>query len=514
MKIKKPLIIVSTILLLGVVSLFLFADRWAENILSDKIKEISFLEFDSIELNLAKGKLSLFHAKVNLPSLTASANKVSADGINIFQLIAKDKVVIDNIDLNQLKINYFTNQKSTGASNKSELNTIPEVLVKNLIISESKAALFTSQDLKRLSLNFSLTMENITNNDVVNPYQIVNKINALEANNLVYLSKNNLYKSGIKSLELLNNNLQADSIYLTCNFEKYELGRHVRHEIDWYNLHIDSVSFSMSTLERLIKHHETTSVKIYKPNLLVFRDKRLPFPKGKKGKLLKEILNESSFSAGIDSIEIINGKISYQEYVKSGDGPGEVVFDKLNATIENLYTYNKRHDKPPRLRANTALYNQSTLYADVIFPLDKAQSTVVKGHLMPMKLDEFNKMLKYVAFTELEEGYLDSLSFEFSYTDNSSRGQMRFGYHDLKIDFLHEDNTRSNGFFNELRGFVANTFVVNKNNPESGGKFRIGEIKADRNPEKSMFNFWWESILSGFRSSTGVKPPDEKINTN
>ncbi|MEP2771875.1 MAG: hypothetical protein ABJH05_06985 [Fulvivirga sp.] len=514
MKLKKYLIIIAAILFSGALILFLFSDKWAEKILSSKISEVSFLSYDSLQLNLADGKLSLYNANIALPTLSTTIGKVSAEGISIFQLIANDKIIIEDIDFTGVDFNYYSYRKSQEASDKSSLSSLPKVLIKSLKIVNSEAAWHSSKDKKRLAFNFGLTLNNINQDDVKDPYRIASKVTQLKAINLIYITKDGLYNSGVKTLQLQNRSLKADSIYLMCNFEKYELGRYVRHEIDWYNLHIDSVAFALTNMEKLFKHHEASSITIYNPELLVFRDKRLPFPEGKKGKLLKDLLHESKFSIGIDAIEVNNGKITYQEYVKSGDGPGEVIFDRLNATFENLYTYDKKHNVKPRLKAKTALYGQSTLYADVSFPLDRGQQTIVKGYMMPMQLVEFNQMLKYVAFTELEDGQLDSLSFAFTYGDSTSKGNMNFGYTDLKIDFLNKQDAETGGFFNELKGFVANTLVVNSDNPRPNGKFSVGEIHAERNFEKSMFNFWWKSVLSGFRSSTGVKAAEEKIDSD
>ncbi|WP_185152465.1 hypothetical protein, partial [Fulvivirga aurantia] len=179
--------------------------------------------------------------------------------------------------------------------------------------------------------------------------------------------------------------------------------------------------------------------------LQVFRDKRLPFPDNQRPKLLKELLATSNFSFGVDSILLNEATIIYEEFVKKAEGPGRVSFDNLSGSISHLYTYDKKQDTPPRMVAKCNLLNTSRFYADISFPLSQTQPTIVKGKLEPMDLTEFNQMMKYVAFTEIEEGQLKSLDFEFIYDQTESNGKMNFAYEGLKIDFLNKDDSKTGG---------------------------------------------------------------------
>ncbi|MEX2485387.1 MAG: hypothetical protein WED10_12525, partial [Brumimicrobium sp.] len=43
------------------------------------------------------------------------------------------------------------------------------------------------------------------------------------------------------------------------------------------------------------------------------------------------------------------------------------------------------------------------------------------------------------------------------------------------------------------------------------GIFKIGDIDQDRLTNKSMFNYWWVSLQSGFLSTLGVTAEKQKI---
>jgi len=507
MKIKKLLVIALSILALGAITILLFANNWAEKALNEQISSISGIKYDSLDINIADKEITLYNTSINIPTVSASIDRISADGLSIYQIIANDKISLSTLNLEGVSLEYKPGNENAIES-KSKM---PDFIIDRLELNKGNAIITTPKN-NQAAFKFDIGISNIDKDDLKNSMLIANKIEFAEIRDLIYTTSNHYYNAGARLIQLEKNIIGLDSVYVKSNFEKYELGRHVGHEIDWYDFQSDSILISVKNMEQLINQHEAEAVVIHNPTFIAFRDKRLPFPEGKRGKLLKEILANSKYSFGIDLLEIKGGKATYQEYVKSGDGPGEVTFEQFNATFENLYTYDKQFDKQPRLKARTLLYGKSTLFADISFPLRKSQPTFVTGVLHAMDLRHFNHMLKYVAFTELEEGTLDSLTFNFSYTSNTSEGQMHFGYKDLKIDFLNKHDAKTGGFLNELKGFVANTFVVRRNNPETHGKFRVGEISAQRKVEKSMFNFWWQSILSGFRSSTGVQPAEEKIN--
>lgn len=113
-------------------------------------------------------------------------------------------------------------------------------------------------------------------------------------------------------------------------------------------------------------------------------------------------------------------------------------------------------------------------------------------------------MLIPAAFTQIESGWLQNLDFEFTYGNDQSEGIMNFEYENLKIHTLKKKNVEKNPL-QAVKTFIANTFVIKTDNLQSDKNFRQGEIQFERNKKKSIFNYWWKSLLSGFKSSTGIK---------
>lgn len=514
MKLKYIGIGITAILIVSVTALLIFGESWAEKKLKDEIGKIKNLQYESVDINMADKQITLAGIEYHTNRSKIEVDSLSINGIDIYYVLFANTIKVKNLHLLGVKIDY-TFPKVLQA-NKSMPMQLPKFRIEQLTISNSLINFYNEQGKTPFAhTSFDISIQDIDRQAVNNPVAILNKITQIDIKNTTFDTQDGLYQIGLSQLHYAKNKkLVADSIFVQCKQGKYELGHYIGHEVNWIKLSIDSMVLPSPDLKKLALERRTSVIQLFQPDLLVFLDKRLPFPESKRPNLLKEMLATSTYSFGIDSIRIQNANIAYEEYIKKADGPGRISFNQLDGVVENLYTYDQKSTNPPRLRANCNLLNSSKLYADISFPLSEKGNTIVKGKLEPMDLTLFNQMMKYVAFTEIEQGHLNSLDFNFTYNSKMSHGKMNFAYENLKIDFLNKENAKSGGFFNEIKGFVANTFVVNEHNNNKTNKFRVGDIQYERNIKKSMFNFWWKSILSGFRSSTGIKPADEKIDNN
>lgn len=133
----------------------------------------------------------------------------------------------------------------------------------------------------------------------------------------------------------------------------------------------------------------------------------------------------------------------------------------------------------------------------------------VKGSLGPMDMITINAMLSKLMPVKIKSGQLDNLRFSFSGTSTHSEGEMQFEYTELNIELLEVDYWDSR-FTRNIMSSIGNTLIRNSN-PSNNGVFKIGEIKQDRNTTKSIFNYWWINLKSGFLSTLGVTVEKQKI---
>ncbi|MBA3900037.1 MAG: hypothetical protein H0X62_07485, partial [Bacteroidetes bacterium] len=239
-------------------------------------------------------------------------------------------------------------------------------------------------------------------------------------------------------------------------------------------------------------------------DLTAFRDKKqtdkpyhyLPFP--------QMALKNLELNIKIDSVNIQNAKIKYEEHSEITNKMGAVFFTKMNGTIYNITNDSLTYLTAPlaTMKLNTKLMGKIDLNVDFGFNLineygDHWFNGSVKGFDMTL----FNPVCEPLSAVSIRSGKVERIDFNVRLNDYVSDGTMTFIYSDLKIDLLDKVNSKNKKINKKVIGFLANSFVVKKSNPSGKREPRIGIVHYKRLKEKSMFHFWAKSLLSGVKST-------------
>ena len=92
-------------------------------------------------------------------------------------------------------------------------------------------------------------------------------------------------------------------------------------------------------------------------------------------------------------------------------------------------------------------------------------------------------------------GQLDELYFTTSSNATEAVGDIKIKYKDLEFKVLGKDRLKVNKFLTK----VGSLFIDNGSKADSKG-YRYGEIKTERDPTKSYFNYIWLQIKDGIIS--------------
>jgi hypothetical protein len=87
--------------------------------------------------------------------------------------------------------------------------------------------------------------------------------------------------------------------------------------------------------------------------------------------------------------------------------------------------------------------------------------------------------------------------------NNNGSGTVKLVYTDLSIEALKNegDGLKKRG----LLSFVANRFIIKKDNPLYEKDVRIGKAAFKRVPNKSFFNLVWKTTFTGAAETVGFK---------
>jgi len=196
--------------------------------------------------------------------------------------------------------------------------------------------------------------------------------------------------------------------------------------------------------------------------------------------------------------------MTYREYVPPALQPGKIFFTNLNVAGRNITndTAIIATDTLMRFYISSRLMDEGKMEVQLDFDLkSKTDNFRANGVVNAFDLTSLNPMLEHVAFVRVNSGENETLDFNFVANNQKAKGTMRFSYNKLQIRLIDKENLEEGGSGDGFTSFLANTFVVRRNNPNFLGWIREGEIYFTRDVNKSFFNFLAKSALSGISST-------------
>jgi hypothetical protein len=236
-----------------------------------------------------------------------------------------------------------------------------------------------------------------------------------------------------------------------------------------------------------------------------YLDKRLPADTSRRPLMPGQMIGGIRFPVCIDTVALTNGFASYEE--QTGDEPGRIFFDRMNATVTGFCT--PSFPAAPRpdldLRGTARLMGQAPMEAWFHFLAGHPRDTfAMQAAIGELELTAINPMLSKLMPVSILSGTASSTEILRMHANNTSaQGKLDFLHYGVAID-LHATQP---GTWNQIESWLvselANLFLAG-GNPNRDGKMRSGIIYFERDQSKGFFNYVWKSALSGIKSSVGV----------
>lgn len=325
--------------------------------------------------------------------------------------------------------------------------------------------------------------------------------------------------------------LNVDTLRIIPHYPKLTFGRKKGHETDRVEGVVPFVKLTglkLQYIDTLIFEAGNTDIQMY---LKIFRDKRLADHDVFKPLPIQQ-LQKLPFGLSLDTLRLIKSYVEYEEFAEDTDHAITVYFDDLAASIYNVNNDSKREDGETIVKARAKFMGEGELQLTTALPWKKGQNYHMKGSLKNFKFAKMNPVLEPIANMQVESGILEDLSFQFNYDLDNSKGEVELNYHDLKLVSFKDDEKlkkaeernkrRKNSRDPEdlrkdnLKTFIINAFIIRKNMDKNVPEDkRTGTVSFNRNPARSVFNYWWKSLFSGIKSAYNLdkfQPKDPKSN--
>ena len=519
---KVFLIFVITVLILAGAAAFIAPTFLADPLKKALTEEFSrqtdqdyTLDFSTLDIGILRRSISVDSIVVQPDSTSPhirhiAASSISINGIRWFSLLNKPfpnfgSIVIDkpDVELYTRKVSGSTFSNS-GTASKEDLGE--SLATFNLFIKNGTGRIIKpdKQEVFRVD-NISVEARDVNVNELLDGSQLVFMDNLIVNGSGIRLSmEEKLYEitAGDFSFNKKSQYASINSFAVTPLAPKYRFSEIKNRQIDRIDVKVPKIELIGFDLDSLASQHfELDSLHIAGARMEVFRDKYKERPPGIHPKpLLHEAATATDFSFGLNTATISETNITYEEHKPPSDQTGSISFNDIEATIQNFRTKNHPAflNDSLKLDVEALFMNVSRMTLDVSYAtFDKQNSHTVDVTLDSFDPKEVGTMLQNVGFIKVEDGLVESLKAKYSLNSSMSSGSVNVLYRDLKVSILDKDNPDKNGLKQKVGDFIANTFVLKSDNVSEDP--RIGEINFEREIEKSIFAYWWKSLLDGIK---------------
>ena len=497
------LISLSSLLAIGLIG-GISLTTYVESKISDKIQSLhgstSFIDVSLLHRSIKMGDLkwNSAHDSINFNQHFVSLNRVSASGINLWQLLFHKNLIIDELIIDRGKIYY---DKSILWKNQERSNTdYRSLLIKHLSFS-SIDLLVKTNTTHNFSAQFGCTLTDIDLKiDSTHNLIYAAKTLEIEGKNIIINEHEGMYGGTIARLycNTKEQRILIDSAVLVPHFGKYEFAHQLGKQTDRVTLSIpkiliDGVGFTEIPDSSFV----ATKMQIESFNVVAFRDKRVPTLDEPLVPMPMESFLKFPHKVKIDSIVIANSMVAVEEIQEKGTKSSLITFEDINATLTG---FNNRPEVKGQehalLHATGLLMGEGKIDALFRLPLDGKSVYNAKGSISKMHFVKLNSAVEPLANIRIESGYLNELTFNFNYTEFVSKGALEINYQDLHLISLKKDHHSTN----EIRTLLLNALVKKNMTQSVTPSKRIGEIDIRRDRKRFIFNVWWKSIQGGLKS--------------
>ena len=521
---KKALFLVFILIFWFITSLYMIKKYYLVDMVHARIEETigEHIEndfqftFDNFTINLISRKITFSGFNLALINKTDTVGHFKGNVLIHLQgwknIIFDNQKNIKNIVLKESSIQYAQDYpliiKSKNEGDDQEIKITNVSAVGKLLLVKK----YNEQN-GRLTSDFNISVVlNYNSQDEFNIDDFIKQVTTFEVAAFHYYLPEGFYQVTISEVSFTDfDHILLKQVVLNPVDSRKTFSIKKKVATDYISVSIDSIqlfNFDKQINERIF----VDQIQVFQPSLDVFKDKNFPDSKEYTA-ILVDLLREMKTPVYVRRLKLSNMFIKYSELPIEAEESGELFFSEANATISNITNVKDSLQNLGNIfiEAEAKFYGEGMLKSTMSYQvLSNTGKFDIKGSLGSMNIVKVNAILGKLLAAGAESGQLDNLRFNFAGTRTQSIGQMWFEYSDLHIKVLELDYLNSS-FTRKIVSSTGN-MVLRNSNPSSNGVFNVGEINQERDTTKSMFNYWWISLKSGFISSMGVTAEEKKIN--
>ncbi|MEO8110279.1 MAG: hypothetical protein ABI594_09610 [Ginsengibacter sp.] len=432
--------------------------------------------------------IEIFPGEIKMASLKIKTKKIQITD-------AKNPISIDKeIDASLGKINVPLNGNGAEWS----------MMVNSLSLKNSNGFSFNIKDNKLLLKDISVAGIGLSASSIGNIRKLINANPSawISTSSASYETKNCLWQTGNIKYKGEAQKLTVDSISYSPLLSRDSAIRSSPYQMDYIDFTIGNLVFSGINLDKAFNenHLHIQKADLNHPSINVYRDKLPPFQFGRK-KLFTEQIKDIDMPLSIDNLAVHEGEVSYTEKTAKSRQEGNLRLSHLNGNI--LKVENTHFQPADSLSVSLAgsLLDKASFdikiresYSDPLYGF------LIKLAIQPTGLAILNPLLAPLSNVKFVLGDIDKFEMNAVGNENIAHGDMKFYYHNLRIQLLKNGGTEKASFIKRAESDLVNFFFL-KNKNTSG----TGRIYFERQKDYSFFNYMNKIIFSGITSNISAR---------
>lgn len=503
---KKLLIIlgiVGVIAVAGFHTVSYFAEQKLSKLLGERVA------YRDMHLSTFRGEISFGQATVQVDSadnganvaIAAHAQRITIEGFSLWNLLISQKINVERLGIDSLELELELPALQVSNPEKKEINLFVkdlftrievqhfEILHSDLVVRKigSSDTLLWIGD-----INLSARGIMVDTATVHNIFPLEFHQSDIQIGNLFMKSGEDYTLTGQRML-VRDTTFSIETLRLSPNQAKTQFVQQHPYEKVRLDISVDGLTAHKLLWEFMEDHTlqiHSGMVLLERLSLLAFKDKTPPERPPEVRPLLTGLLRSLPFVVTLDTLQVKDGYIQYEQLPVVFPRAGKIFFDKFYLSAYNVTNDSSQIEVQPitKLDVFTSFMGRGELNTSIWLDMSSpTQAFSVSGRLGPIPMANLNQALAPLTGVEAT-GALHSMDFAFEGDTHHSEGMMDLEYSDLYIQVY--DQNRDKIWLKSVFG----NMMINGQNLRDDARYQEGQIHFVRYQNKGFFNFFWNSI--------------------
>ena len=395
---------------------------------------------------------------------------------------------IDSISLKDISVNYIN--KSNPVTKYTALKHL-DIDISNIVI-DSLSATDTSRFYYTKGVNITLHDYKITTPD-------------------------NLYEADVKQIffSTAQRKIVLDKVSFTPRYKPAAFYKKTGISGDIFTLKFKQIGINNIDLQRFLRDQKlyAGTMNIANSSVNIYSDNSYKGVKTSKiGKDPHQELQKVALDMKLNRLNIKNTDITYSETDATTLATGVITFKNTNG-----YFLNVTNDASAKRANHFMTAHIKTQFMDVApfavnFKFDltaKDGAFNYSGSLGEFDGKILDKLVKPLSMVHVKSADIKRLDFNVDANNYNGKGSLQFYYNNLNVQLLKKVDGKTELQNQGLISKIANTLIIDNDNPDKKGNLRPGPIDLQREPTTSFFTFLYQALLDGLKPSVGFSKKTE-----